>query len=163
MKSCQVIASDKYNLTEKSWLSFRKWFASYRIVCSFGGRITCYNSYILCLQMSTIIFGTSQNKCLIGLYYQNIFPTGGLTSLWSRGFIIFQRMISKWLLSNSKLVNTCEDKKRRQVVPVLEKYLEKFDIKNSRLVLSILAWCEKKAYSATGMDTNLRIFLKSQM
>ena len=37
-------------------------------------------------------------------------------------------------------------------MPVLKWYLEKFDIKPSRLVLSVLAWCEKEAYSATGME-----------
>ena len=36
-------------------------------------------------------------------------------------------------------VNTCEDKKRKQIVPVLKQYLEKFDIKPSRLALSVLA------------------------
>ena len=48
-------------------------------------------------------------------------------------------------------MNTCEDKKRRQIVSVLKQYLEKIDIKPSRLVLSVLAWCDKEAYSETGM------------
>ena len=104
----------------------------------------------------TIIFVTS-------IYIVNIFLIGGLTSLWSRGFTIFQSRIPKWLLSNSKAVNTCEDKKRRQIVPILKKYLEKFDIKPSRLVLSVLAWCENEAYSETGMENNLHLFVKSQM
>ena len=46
---------------------------------------------------------------------------------------------------------------------VLKQYLEKIDIKPSRLVLSVLAWCEKKAYSETGMENNLRLFVKSQL
>ena len=58
--------------------------------------------------------------CLIGLYFQNNFPIGSLVSLWSHGFTIFQGRIRKLLLSNSKAVNTCEDKKRRQCVPVLK-------------------------------------------
>ena len=53
------------------------------------------------------------------------------------------------MLSNSKAVNTCEDKKGRQIVPVLKSYLEKNHIKPTSLVLNALAWCEKKAYSAT--------------
>ena len=36
-----------------------------------------------------------------------------------------------------KSVNTCEDKKMRQIVPVLKECLDKFDIKLSRLVLSV--------------------------
>ena len=54
---------------------------------------------------------------------------GGLILLWSRGFTIFESRIPKWLLSNSKAVNICEDKKTKQIVPVLKWYLEKFDIK----------------------------------
>ena len=38
-------------------------------------------------------------------------------------------------------------------MPLLKKYLGKFDIKPSRLVLSILALIEKEAYSATGIET----------
>ena len=41
---------------------------------------------------------------------------------------------------------------------VLKWYLEKFDIKPSGVVLSVLAWCEKEAYSVTGMENNLRLF-----
>ena len=62
-----------------------------------------------------------------------------------------------------KVVNTSEDKKKRQLEPVLKQYLAKFDIKPSRLVLSVLALCEKREYSATGMENNLRLFVKSQM
>ena len=61
------------------------------------------------------------------------------------------------------MVNRCEDKKRRQIVPVLNHYWVKFDIKPSRLVLSVLVWCEKQTYSATGMENNMRPFVKSQM
>ena len=32
---------------------------------------------------------------------------------------IFQRL-RKWLLSNSKVANTCEDKERREIVPVFK-------------------------------------------
>ena len=38
-----------------------------------------------------IIFEILQN--LIGLYFRNIFPIGGLVLLWSSGFTIFQSMI----------------------------------------------------------------------
>ena len=41
-------------------------------------------------------------------------------SLWSRGFTIFLSWTPKCLLSNSKAVNTCEDKKKKQIVPVLK-------------------------------------------
>ena len=50
----------------------------------------------------------------------NIFLIGGLISLWSRDCSIFQSRIPKGLLSSYKVVNTCEDKKRRQTVPVLQ-------------------------------------------
>ena len=56
---------------------------------------------------------------MIGSYFRNIFLIGGLVSLWSRGFTIFQSRIPHELLSNSKAVNISEDKKRRQNVPVL--------------------------------------------
>ena len=64
-----------------------------------------------------IIFGTSQdNVWLIGLYFLNIFPIDVLV-LWLYN-------ISKWdtkkMLSNSKAVNTGDDKQRRQIVPVLK-------------------------------------------
>ena len=37
--------------------------------------------------------------------FSNIFPIGGLISLWSHGFTIFQSRLPKWLLSNSKVLN----------------------------------------------------------
>ena len=43
---------------------------------------------------------------------------------------------------------------------VLKEYLDKFDIKPSRLVLSVTAWCEKEAYSRTEMESNLHLFVK---
>ena len=64
-----------------------------------------------------ITFGTSQ--CLIGLYFRNIFLIGGLISVGSLGFIMFQSRIPKWLLSNSEAVNKCEDKSE-QIMPVLK-------------------------------------------
>ena len=45
---------------------------------------------------------------------RNIFPIGGLILFWPRDLTIFQRKIRKQLLSNSKAVNICENKKRRQ-------------------------------------------------
>ena len=44
------------------------------------------------------------------------------------------------------------NKKMRQIMPVLKQYLGKFDI-NSRLVLSVLTWCEKETYSADVVET----------
>ena len=70
--------------------------------------------------MSPTYFQDVTKQYLIGLYFLNIFPIGNLISLWSRGFTIFQGRIRRWLLSNDKVINTCEDKKRRQVVPVLK-------------------------------------------
>ena len=55
-------------------------------------------------------------------------------------FTIFQSRIPKWLLSNCEAVNKCEDKKGG--------------------VLSVLDWCEKEAYSASGMESNLCLFVK---
>ena len=67
--------------------------------------------------------------------------------------LLFFKVGYQLLLSNSKKVYTYKAKKRRQLVPLLKKYLGKFDIKPSRLVLSILALIEKEAYSATGIET----------
>ena len=50
-----------------------------------------------------------------------------------------------------------------QIVPILKNYLEKLDIKPSRLVLSVLVWGEKEAYSATKMENNLRLLGKSRI
>ena len=47
---------------------------------------------------------------VVYIWGENIFPVGGFTSLWSRGFTIFQSRVAKRLLSNYKAVNTCEDK-----------------------------------------------------
>ena len=44
------------------------------------------------------------------------------------------------------------NKKMRQIMPVLKQCLGKFDI-NSRLVLSVLTWCKKEAYSADVVET----------
>ena len=63
---------------------------------------------------------TPHRRCLTELYFRNIFPIGALISLWPRGFTIFQSKIPKWLLSNFQAVNTREDSKRRQIVPVLQ-------------------------------------------
>ena len=49
----------------------------------------------------------------------------------------------------------------RQIVPVSMLYLEKFDIKPSRLVLSVPACCRKDAYSMTVMENNLENSLVS--
>ena len=51
--------------------------------------------------------------------FRNNFPIGSLVSLWSHGFT-FQRRKPKQLLSNSNAGNTCENKKKRQSVPVLK-------------------------------------------
>ena len=59
------------------------------------------------------------------------------------------------MLSNSKGVNTCEDKKMRQNAAVLTLYFKKLILNYSRLVLGVIPWCEKEAYSSTGMQKNL--------
>ena len=88
---------------------------------------------------STIIFRTSQNNVwsvyIFGIFFQFVV-------YFYYGYVA----LPKWLQSNFKVVNTCEVKKRRQIVPVLKEYVEESDIKTSRLVLSVLAWCEKEAY-----------------
>ena len=68
---------------------------------------------------TTIMFETSQNNILL-VYCWNIIPIGGLTSLRSRGFTIFQLRIPKPLLSNSKGEHTRNYKKRRQILPVFK-------------------------------------------
>ena len=78
--------------------------------------------------------------------FSEYFSIGGLILLWSHGCTIFQSRIPKWLQSSSKVVNTCDDNNRRQTVPVLKQYLIKLDIKPSRLVLRVLAWCENHTH-----------------
>ena len=64
----------------------------------FGSSKPCYSCCKRCLQMWTIIFKTLQINVLlvyISLYFRNIFLIGGLISLWSRSFTIFQKRIPK--------------------------------------------------------------------
>ena len=81
--------------------------------------------------------------------------------IFCSGHVAFQ--LFKVGYQNSKAVNTCEDNKMSQIVPILKNYLEKLDIKPSRLVLSVLVWGEKEAYSATKMENNLRLLGKSRI
>ena len=127
----------------------------YGLFYFFGRRIPCYNCRKLCLQMNTIIvFGTSQitsDWFIFSEYFSDwwfnfimvtwlfYFHSKIFSRVSTYGYIIFQSRISKWLLSNSKAVNTWENEKRRQIVPVLKKNLEKFHIKSRILVLSVLA------------------------
>ena len=99
----------------------------------------------------------------MGLYFCNIFLIYGLILLWSRGFTIFQNRIPKWLLWNSNSLKTWKDQKRRQILSVLKLHLEKFDIKPSRLVLSVLTWCKKEVYSLTVIEKYLCLFVQSRM
>ena len=94
---------------------------------------------------TTIIFG-------------NNFRISDLVSLWSRDFTIFQSWRPKWLLLNSKAVDTCEEKKRGKSVPVWQQYLKKLDIKLEYVsfMSSALMWGE--AYSATGMSYGEQLF-----
>ena len=48
-------------------------------------------------------------------------------------------------------------------MPAWKWCLEKFDIKPKRLVLSFLICNKKEEYSATGIENNLRLFVKSRM
>ena len=48
--------------------------------------------------------------------FSEYFLPGGLTSLWSRGFNIFQSRI----LLNSQAMNTSEENNGKQSVPVLK-------------------------------------------
>ena len=64
-------------------------------------------------------FRDMQNNVWLVHIFGILFPIGGLVSLWSRGFTIFQSRVSKLLLSNSKAIITCEDKKRSQIVPAV--------------------------------------------
>ena len=68
--------------------------------------------------ITTIIFRTSQNN--ISLYFRNIVLIGGLISLWSVALLVFKVAYLSDCYQTLKLVNTCEDKKRGQVVPVLK-------------------------------------------
>ena len=62
-ESCQLLASDKSNLTEKSSLSSETWFPSYSILYCFRGWRPFNNCCKLCLQKSTtIVFKKLQNN-----------------------------------------------------------------------------------------------------
>ena len=89
-----------------------------------------YNCRKLCLQMSaTIIFETSQNNIwlvyIIGTFFRLVvwFDYGQVVLLFFK--VRYQNNCYQVL----NVVNTCEDKKRRQIVLVLKYYLGKLDIK----------------------------------
>ena len=77
---------------------------------------------------TTIIFGTSKSN--VGWFiFLEYFSNCCLILLWSGGFTIFQSKIPRLLISSSKVVNTCQDNKRKQIVSVFKQYLENFDTK----------------------------------
>ena len=63
------------------------------------------------------------------IIFLEYFPIGGLASLWSRGFTIFKIGYRNNCYQIAKRQIHVKIKKRGQSVPVLKKYLEKFDIK----------------------------------
>ena len=65
----------------------------------------------------------------ITLYFRNVFPIGSLISLWSSGFTFFKVRHQNNCYQILNTVNTCDDKKKRQIVPVLRYYLGKIDVK----------------------------------
>ena len=117
MKSCQVITSDKSNLLRKIYCLLKSGFQVIAFCIPFGVGCLVIIAVNFVYKWAQQLF-SGDKKCLIGLYLWNFFPIGGLK--WSRGFTIFQSRIPKWLLSNSKAVNTCKDKTRKQVVAVLK-------------------------------------------
>ena len=99
--------------------------------CSFGGRIPYHNCGRA--QMSTTsIFRTVQNSVLLVYIFRIFFLIGGLISLWSCGFTIFQigypndcyQILSKYL---------GRQEKEEKII------LKKLILNRDRLVLSILA------------------------
>ena len=110
---CQLIDSDKSNLLRKVDFLLKSGFQVIAFFYSFGGRIPCYNCRNFLTNEQENYFRDIIKLCLIGLYFRNIFPIGSLILLWSRDYIIIQNRTPKWLLS-------CEDKKRRHIVPVLK-------------------------------------------
>ena len=136
MKSCQVIASDKSTLLRKVDFLLKSGFQviAFLIPWVVGYLVITVVNFVYKWARQLFL---GHHKIMSDLFmFSNIFPIGSLISLWTRGFTIFQSKIPKWLLSNSKTINTCEDKKKRQTVPVSKQYVEKFDIKPSRLHLS---------------------------
>ena len=87
----------------------------------------------------------------------------GLILLWSHGFTIFQTGIPKWFISNFEVVNTCKNKKRGKLCQFWSSVYKNLVLNLNRLVLSVLAWYEIKAYSATEMKSNLHLYDKSQI
>ena len=67
------------------------------------------------------------------------------------------------MLSNPKALNTCTDNKRKKSDSFKVIFGKKIILNCNRSILGILVWCEKKAYSATGMENNVRLLDKSRI
>ena len=120
MKSCQVIASDESNLLRKVDFLLE---SSFQVIAFY---IPLEEGYVVIIvanfdyKWARQLFSGHHKIISDWFIFSEYFPIGGLISLWSHGFSIFQSRIAKWSLPNSKAPNTCEDKKRRQIVPVLK-------------------------------------------
>ena len=119
LKSCQVIASDKSNLLRKVDFLLKSGFQVIEFFTPLEVGSLLFIVVNSVYKWAQQLFLGHHKIISEWLYFRNIFLISGLISLGSRGVTIFQRRIPKWFLSNSKAINSCEDKKRKQIVPIL--------------------------------------------
>ena len=114
-ESCQVITSHIFNLLRKVDFLLESGFQviAFFILLEVGYLVTIVVNFVY--KWAGQLFLEHDKIMSDWVIFRNIFLIGGWISLWSRGFTNFQVRVSKWLLSNYKAVNTCEDKKRRQL------------------------------------------------
>ena len=104
-----ISTSNKSNLQRKVDFLLKRGFQVVALFISFEVRyhVIIFVSFVY--KWAQEYFRGITKQCLIGLCFWNIFPIVDLMSLLSRGFTIFHSRIPKWLLSNCKTVNTCEN------------------------------------------------------
>ena len=103
-----ISTSDKSNLLKKVDFLLKRGFQVVALFISFEVRYLVIIVVSFVYKWAQEYFRGIQNNVWLVCFW-NIFPIGDLMSLLSRGFTIFQSRISKWLLSNCKTVNTCEN------------------------------------------------------
>ena len=103
-----ISTSDKSNLLKKVDFLLKRGFQVVALFISFEVRYLVIIVVSFVYKWAQEYFRGIQNNVWLVCFW-NIFPIGDLMSLLSRGFTIFQSRIPKWLLSNCKTVNTCEN------------------------------------------------------
>ena len=107
MESCPVIASDKSNLLRKADFLLKSAFQVTEFLILLKVRYLAIIVVNFVHKWARQLFSGHHKIMPDWFIFRNIFPTGGLITLWSRAFTIFQSRMPKWLLSNFRVVNTC--------------------------------------------------------